>query len=96
MSTPYLPDNEGVGGGPFLTLSVDSTAAKDFSQDDLDNGLSACVIAGNNEAGMGRTVAKKRREVVDLSDWLRSCGLGEMWPTGFCRRKDSDERTSAE
>lgn len=72
MSSPYQIDNTGIGGTPFLTFSVDTTATKDFTQTDLDNNLVACVVSGNNEVGMGAAGDKLFGKVVWVSQELQS------------------------
>ena len=67
MSTQFNIDNNGIGGTPFLTFAVDTAANKDFTQSDLDDNLTACVIAGNNLAGMGSAGAKLFGKVVWVS-----------------------------
>jgi len=53
-------------------MGVDATANKDFTQTDLDNNLTACVVSGNNEAGMGTTGDKLLGKVVQVSTELQS------------------------
>ncbi|MDP8208713.1 MAG: hypothetical protein P9L92_18765 [Candidatus Electryonea clarkiae] len=67
MSSPYTIDNEGIGSGPFLTMSIDATADKDFCQDDIDDNLTACVISDDNEVGMGAAGDKLFGKVVWVS-----------------------------
>jgi len=67
MSSTYVIDNEGIGGGPFLTMTIDQTADLDFSQDDVDGNLTACSISGNNEVSMGAEGAKLFGKVVWVS-----------------------------
>ncbi len=71
MSSPFQIDNSGIGGTPFLTFSVDTTADKDFTQDDLDNSLTACVISDDNEIGMGAAGDKLFGKVVWVSQQLQ-------------------------
>ncbi len=71
MSTLYQIDNNGIGGTPFLTFKVDTTANKDFTQTDLDNNLTACVISDNNEVGMGSAGDKLFGKVVWVSRELQ-------------------------
>ncbi|MBZ0266169.1 hypothetical protein K8I28_16045 [bacterium] len=66
MST-YAIDNEGIGCGPYLTMTVDASTDKDFSQDDLDDGNAACVISDDNEVGMGSAGDKLFGKVVWVS-----------------------------
>jgi len=72
MSSQFNIDNSGIGGTPFLTFSVDTTADKDFIQTDLDNNLTACVISANNEVGMGADGDKLFGKVVWVSQELQS------------------------
>ena len=72
MASQFTIDNSGIGGTPFLTFSVDTTADKDFTQDDLDDNLSACVISDNNEVGMGSAGDKLFGKVVWVSQELQS------------------------
>lgn len=67
MSSQYLVDNEGIGSGPFLTMTIDASADKDFSQDDIDNNLTACIVSDNNEVGMGTAGDKLFGKVVWVS-----------------------------
>ena len=72
MSSQFNIDNSGIGGTPFLTFQVDTTADLDFSQSDLDNNLTACVISANNEVGMGSDGDKLFGKVVWVSQELQS------------------------
>ena len=72
MSSQFIIDNEGVGSSALLTMAVDSTANKDFTQTDLDNNLTACVVSGDNEAGMGSDGDKLFGKVIAVSDELQS------------------------
>ncbi len=72
MASQFQIDNSGIGGTPFLTFSVDTTADMDFTQTDLDNNLTACVISGNNEIGMGAAGDKLFGKVVWVSQELQS------------------------
>ena len=72
MSSQFNIDNSGIGGTPFLTFSVDTTATKDFTQTDLDNNLTACVISADNEVGMGSDGDKLFGKVVWGSQELAS------------------------
>ena len=58
MSNPYNIDNEGIGGGPFLSMTITDTANEGFTQTDIDNSTSACVISGDNEVGKGSAGGK--------------------------------------
>jgi len=53
MSSQFNIDNSGIGGTPFLSFSVDTTEDKDFTQSDIDDNLTACVVSDSNEVGMG-------------------------------------------
>lgn len=72
MSSQFNIDNSGIGGTPFLTFAVDTTATKDFTQTDLDNNLTACVISADNEVGMGSDGDKLFGKVVWVSQELAS------------------------
>ena len=48
MASQFDIDNEGIGKHPHLTLTVDTTSGKDFTQTDLDDNLTACIISSNN------------------------------------------------
>ncbi len=63
----YSIDNEGIGSGPFLTMSIDATTDLGFDQDDVDNNATACVVSGNNEAGKGAAGNKVFGKVVWVS-----------------------------
>jgi len=67
MSSQFVVDNQGVGMYPTLTMKVDTTANKDFSQADLDANLTACIIAANNTVGMGSAGDKLFGKVVAVS-----------------------------
>ncbi|MBD3166515.1 hypothetical protein GF324_07950 [bacterium] len=67
MSSPYVIDNEGIGSGPFLSMYVEDAAGEDFTQDDLDSGLAACVITDDNTVGMGSAGEKLFGKVVWVS-----------------------------
>ncbi len=71
MASQFNINNEGVGGHPFLTLSVDSTADRDFIQSDLDANNAACTISASNEAGMGADGDKLFGKVIWVSDELQ-------------------------
>jgi len=72
MSSQFNIDNNGIGGTPFLTFSIDTTADKDFVQSDLDNNLTACVISDDNEVGMGSAGDKLFGKVVWVSQELQA------------------------
>lgn len=67
MSSQFIVDNQGVGMYPTLTMKVDTTADMDFSQADLDDNLTACVVSDNNEVGMGSNGGKLFGKVVAVS-----------------------------
>ena len=71
MSSQFNIDNNGIGGTPFLTFTVDTTANKDFTQSDLDDNLTAGVISANNEVGMGSAGDKLFGRVVWVSQELQ-------------------------
>jgi hypothetical protein len=68
MSTPYTIDNEGIGGGPFLSMTISETNG--FTQADIDNNTTACRITGNNEVGKGAIGDKLLGKVVWVSSEL--------------------------
>lgn len=72
MASQFTIDNSGIGGTPFLTFSVDTTENLDFTQADLDNNLTACVISDSNEVGMGTDGGKLFGKVVWVSQELQS------------------------
>jgi hypothetical protein len=72
MASQFVVDNEGIGMHPLLTLGVDTTSGKDFTQTDLDNNLTACIISGNNKAGMGSAGDKLFGKVIAVSSELQS------------------------
>lgn len=65
---PYVINNEGVGIDPLLTMSVDTTANRDFVQSDIDDNLTACVLSSNNKVGMGVAGSKLFGKVIAVSD----------------------------
>ena len=72
MSSQFNIDNNGIGGTPFLTFTVDTNVGRNFIQSDLDNNLTACVISGNNEVGMGSADDKLIGGVVWVSHELQA------------------------
>ena len=68
----YSVSNEGAGSDLLLTFAVDATADKDFTQTDLDNDLSACVMSDNNEIGMGSAGDRLAGKVIKVSEELQS------------------------
>jgi len=60
------PNNVGAGSDLILTMAVDTTSTKDFTQTDLDNGLTACVVSANGEIGMGSAGDKLFGAVVGV------------------------------
>lgn len=70
MSTPLVIDNEGIGGGPFLTMSVNASAG--FTQDDIDANTVACRISASNEVSKGAAGDKLFGKVVWVSTQLVS------------------------
>ena len=72
MSSQFVVDNEGVGASGLLTMAVDASTDKDFTQDDLDANLNACIISGNNEAGMGAEGGKLFGKVIAVSEEMQS------------------------
>jgi hypothetical protein len=84
-------ENNGIGGTPFLTFTVDITQDKDFTQSDLDNNLTACVISNNNEVGMGNPGDKLLGRVgwvsQELQDGTRVPALCAVQARGVARFK---------
>lgn len=72
MSTIYKVTNDGAGANLLLTCEVDTTSNKDFTQTDLDNNLTAAVMAGNNKVGMGAAGDRVIGKVVKVSEELQS------------------------
>lgn len=72
MASPYTIDNEGIGSGPFLSMTINQTADRDFTQDDLDANLTACVVSDSNEVGMGAAGDKLFGKVIWVSTDLVS------------------------
>jgi hypothetical protein len=75
MASQFVIDNSGVGMHPTLTLKVDTTTNKDFTQADLDAARTACVISDNNQAGMGNAGNKLFGKVVAVSTEVDSAGI---------------------
>ena len=71
MSSQFTIDNSGIGGTPFLTFKVDTSANADFTQADLDANLTACVVSDDNEVGMGAAGGKLFGRVVWVSQELQ-------------------------
>jgi len=71
MASPYTYNNEGAGS-LIITMDNDETADMDFTQADLDAGLCACVVSGNNEVGMGADTYRLFGKVVAVSEELDS------------------------
>jgi hypothetical protein len=72
MASQFEIDNEGIGKHPLLTFKVDTSAGKDFTQADLDDNLTTCVVSDNNEAGMGAAGSKLFGKVIAVSAELQS------------------------
>jgi hypothetical protein len=72
MSSNYKVTNEGAGADLLLTFEVDSTANQDFTQTDLENGLCAAVITGDNKVGMGTAGGRLVGKVIKVSEELQS------------------------
>ena len=68
----FTINNQGIGSDALLTLGNDATANKDFTQTDLGNNLTACVISANNEAGMGASGNKLFGKVITVSTELQA------------------------
>jgi len=67
MASQFEIDNEGIGMHPLLTFKVDAASGKDFTQTDLDNSLTACIVSDNNEVGMGTAGDKLFGKVIAVS-----------------------------
>jgi hypothetical protein len=90
MSSQFTVDNQGVGMYPALTMKVDTTANKDFTQTDLDGNLTACTLSGNNQVGMGSAGDRLFGKVVAVSTELTAGGIPEtctVQATGVARFK---------
>ncbi len=72
MASQFTVDNDGVGASGLLTMRIDTTSGKDFTQDDLDDNLTACVVSDNNEVGMGADGDKLFGKVIAVSDERQS------------------------
>jgi len=72
MASQFQIDNSGIGGTPFLTFAVDTTEDRDFTQEDLEANLTACVVSDDNEVGMGAAGEKLFGKVVWVSQELQS------------------------
>ncbi len=75
MASQFIVDNNGVGMHPTLTMYVDTSTDKDFSQADLDSNLTACVVSSRNEAGMGSAGNKLFGKVIAVSTEVDSNGI---------------------
>ncbi len=90
MASQFVVDNQGVGMYPTLTLKVDTTANKDFSQTDLDSNLTACSISANNTASMGTAGDKLFGKVLAVSQEEDANGIpitGTVQAGGVARFK---------
>lgn len=72
MSTTFTVSNDGAGANLALTFEVDATANKDFTLTDLDNNLTAAVMAGNNKVGMGSAGDRVIGKVIKVSEELQA------------------------
>ena len=63
----FVIENEGIGSGPFLTVTLDPTKGAYFTQDDLENKLTACCLSGNNEVSKGELGARLFGKIVWVS-----------------------------
>ena len=72
MASQFDIDNEGIGKHPLLTFTVDTDSGKDFTQADLDDNLTGCIISDNNEVGMGAAGNKLFGKVIAVSSELQS------------------------
>ncbi len=70
MASQFVVDNQGVGMYPTLTMKVDTTANKDFSQTDLDANLTACAVSANNTVGMGTAGDKLLGFIRSFDHWV--------------------------
>lgn len=68
----YTPNNEGIGGGPFLTMTLDETTDKEFTQADVDANTVACRVTGFNEVGKGTAGDKLFGKVVWVSSEMET------------------------
>ena len=75
MSSQFIVDNNGVGMHPTLTMKVDTTEARDFSQSDVNDNLTACVVSGNNTVGMGTAGNKLFGKIVAVSTEVDASGI---------------------
>jgi len=75
MASQFAVDNQGVGMYPPLTMCVDTAANKDFLQADLDAGLSAGIVSGNNIFGMGAAGDKLFGKVLAVSMDKTTAGI---------------------
>jgi hypothetical protein len=91
MTTTYKPTNDGAGADLLLTFEVDTGANQDFTLADLDAGLCACVITGDNKIGMGSAGGRLLGKVVKVSEELQSGtaipALATVQVTGVARFK---------
>ncbi len=72
MTTNYKVTNEGAGANLLLTFEVDSSANQDFTLTDLDNGLCAAVLTGDNKVGMGSAGSRLLGKVIKVSEELQA------------------------
>ena len=64
---PFSINNMGIGGTPFPTFYNSPEEEQSFSQRDLDNNLTSCMITGNNEVGKGENGCPLFGKVVWVS-----------------------------
>jgi len=67
----FVVDNDGVGASALLTMHVDSNPDWGFTQNDINNNLTACVISGNNEVSMGEDGDELFGKVLAVSQELQ-------------------------
>ncbi len=72
MSTNYKVTNDGAGADLQLTFEVDATAGQDFTLVDLDAGLCAASLTGNNKVGMGTAGGRLLGKVVKVSEEMQT------------------------
>lgn len=66
----FIVDNNGVGMHPTLTMRVDN-----FTQDDLDRGLTACTVVSDNKVGKGLPGDKLFGKVIAVSTEIGDDGV---------------------
>jgi|WetSurMetagenome_2_1015567.scaffolds.fasta_scaffold146136_2 hypothetical protein len=74
MASQFTWDNEGITDG-FMVFDNDTTSGQDFTQTDLDNGLTAACLTGNNKVGMGTDTYRCIGKVVAVSPQVDAAGI---------------------